>query len=77
MYTLWRKSHYIGLLAFPTHFGGNRCQWGRSFEGLRELGFMLLGFVLKHLPFVYCILLLCMVEYIEEIPLGFYCQYMQ
>ena len=41
MHTLWRKSHYIDLSRLFAHFG-NGCQWGRSFEGLRELGFMLL-----------------------------------
>ena len=40
MHTLWGSSYYIGLLNFSSHFG-NRCQWGRSLEGLREFGFML------------------------------------
>ena len=40
MHTLWRSSYYIGLLKFSSHFG-NRCQWGRSLEGLREFGVML------------------------------------
>ena len=40
MHTLWGSSSYIGLLNFSSHFG-NRCQWGRSLEGLREFGFML------------------------------------
>ena len=31
-------SYYIGLLNFSSHFG-DRCQWGRSLEGLREFGF--------------------------------------
>jgi hypothetical protein len=45
---------------FFAHFG-NWCQWGRSFEGLRELVYAL-GFVLKHLslmPFMLCILSCC------------------
>ena len=40
MHTFWVSSYYIGLLNFSSHFG-NRCQWGRSLEGLREFGFML------------------------------------
>ena len=40
MHTLWGSSYYIGLLNFCSHFG-NRCQWGRSLEGLREFDFML------------------------------------
>ena len=40
MHKLWGSSYYIDLLAFSSHFG-NRCQWGRSLEGLREFGFML------------------------------------
>jgi hypothetical protein len=38
MHKLWRNSHYIGLLSFSAHFG-NWCQWGRSFEGLKGIGF--------------------------------------
>ena len=38
MHTLWRNSYYIGLLNFSSHFG-NRYQWGRSLESLREFGF--------------------------------------
>ena len=41
MHTLWGSSHYICLLTFSSHFG-NRCQWGRNLEGLREYGFVLL-----------------------------------
>ena len=40
MHTLWGSSYYIGLLNFSSHFG-NRCQWGRSLEGLMKFGFML------------------------------------
>ena len=29
------------------------------------------------MPLLHCILLLCIVEYLEETPLGFECQYMQ
>ena len=60
---------------FFTYFG-NWCQWGRSLEGLREFG-LCLCFVLKHFPFMHCIVLVCIVEYLEETPLGFECQYMQ
>ena len=41
MHTLWGSSSYIGLLNFSSHFG-NRCQWGRSLEGLREFGFIVM-----------------------------------
>jgi hypothetical protein len=36
--SFWRNSHYIGLLSFFAHFV-NGCQWGRSFEGLKGIGF--------------------------------------
>ena len=36
--SLWRNSYYNGSLNFSSHFG-NRCQWGRSLEGLREFRF--------------------------------------
>jgi len=50
---------------------------GEKFRGFKGIGFYAFGFVRKHLPFMLCILLLCMVEYLEETPLGFDCQYMQ
>ena len=76
------RSAHLGeelILYWPskvfTHFG-TCCQWGRSLEGLREFG-LCLCFVLKHVPFLHCIWLLCIVEYLEETPLGFECQCMQ
>ena len=78
---IMRNTHMLEDLSlyWPSRFFaqfGNGCQWGRSLEGLREFGYDYC-FVLKHLPFMLCIMLLCIVEYIEEIPLGFDCQYMQ
>jgi hypothetical protein len=43
---------------FFAHFG-NWCQWGRSFEGSRELVYFV-GFVLKHLPFM--MFMLCIIS---------------
>jgi hypothetical protein len=37
MHTLRRNSHYFGILSLSAHFG-NRCQWGRTFEGLKGIG---------------------------------------
>ena len=53
-YTLvGRKTCYISLLNFSAHFG-NRCQWGRSLEGL-VWGGSCFGFILKHLSSSSCI----------------------
>ena len=55
---IWFHSHYekctpygetltiLTSLDFCTHFG-NGCQWGRSLEGLRKLGFMLISLCLS------------------------------
>ena len=74
MHTLWRKSNYIGLLNFSSHFG-NRCQWGRSLEGLREFGWNL-GFMLflllpcMHLHPCSFVLQGCSILYINPLKKG-------
>ena len=73
--TKWRNYHYIDLLVFLPFR-----QWmpmGEKSWGFKGIWSYASCFVLKHLPFMLCIMLLCIVEYIEEIPLGFDCQYMQ
>ena len=64
---IFRNSYYIGLLNISSHFG-NRCQWGRSLEGLRYLGFMiLLHLPLMHLhPFLF-VLQGCFIHYINPL----------
>jgi hypothetical protein len=52
-----RDTYYIGLLSLSAHFG-NRCQWGRSLEGL-VWGGSCFGCVPKHEP---TLLLLCMLR---------------
>ena len=43
---------------------------GEKSRGSKGIWFIASCFVLKHLPFMLCIMLLCIVEYIEEIPLA-------
>jgi hypothetical protein len=59
MHILGRNSYYIGLLNSFFHFG-NRCQWGRSLEGLREIVFILkFGLCLSVLPFMHLFFVRC------------------
>ena len=58
MHTLWGSSYYIGLLKFSSH-SGNRCQWGRSLEGLRKCWFYALVSFLSICLSYSCILALC------------------
>jgi hypothetical protein len=54
----WRNSHYIGLLSFFCPFW----QWmpmGEKFRGFQGNWVLYFGFVLKHFPFILCIVVSC------------------